>query len=334
LVKTGITSSSDLNVGWIDPLLEIQAYRCAADSGAPIRTTLFPHAPAIGDPDRLPTREEFARAHGLEDPLLNLEARTSASASKLRLGPIKLFSDGALTVRTAALREPYVDGSGMGMLLHEPEELKAFVTSADRQGWQIAIHAIGDRAIELVLDCYLTCSRERRHRIEHAMLMDDALILRFVEQKVVPVVQPEFLSRLGDAYVLGLGYERAARINPTASLQRAGLGVPFSSDCPIVPGAPLDGVRAAAGRSTRSGTILGADERISVMDGLRNYTYWAAYSTFDERNAGQIAAGMRADLAVLNCEMPVSGCDITVEHLGSLEAAATIIGGEFVHGDI
>ena len=159
------------------------------------------------------------------------------------------------------------------------------------------------------------------------MLLDEALIRRFVELQIIPVIQPEFISRLGDAYVLGLGVERASRLNPVASLQRAGLGVPFSSDCPIVPGAPLDGIRAAVRRITRSGQVLGADERISAADALRNYTYWAAHSTFDESETGTIAPGKRADLAIL------SGDPTDEEHLDSVEVAATICGGEIVYGE-
>lgn len=338
LVKAGITSASDLNLGWLDMGREIDAYGNAAyDMVAldvpPIRTTLFPHAPAMGAPRDLPNCVDF---YGLADPgrdRFTFEPVANPYHA-VRRGPMKLFADGALTVRTAALREPYVDGSGSGMLLHDPEQLRAYIVEADRQGWQVAVHAIGDRAVELVLDCYAACDNlYRRHRIEHAMLLDDALIQRFVDQQVIPVIQPEFLSRLGDAYVLGLGHERASRLNPVASLQRAGLGVPFSSDCPIVPGAPLDGIRAASRRITRNGMLLGPEERVSPMDGLRNYTYWAAYSTFDELNVGRIMPGMRADFAVLECGLPVSDAGITEEHLDSLKVAATIIGGETVYGD-
>jgi hypothetical protein len=214
------------------------------------------------------------------------------------------------------------------MLLHPPDGLRAYIVEAHRKGWQIAVHAIGDRAIELVLDCYAAAQEQEprhgaRHRIEHAMLLDAALIRRFVHQQVIPVVQPEFVARLGDAYVLGLGFERASRLNPTASLQQAGLGVPFSSDCPIVPGAPLDGIRAAARRITRSGQILGPEERIPPMDALRNYTYQAAYSAFDENETGTIEPRKRADLTVLSA-------DPTVD-LDAAEVVATIVGGEVVY---
>jgi hypothetical protein len=316
LARAGITSASDLNTGWIDLETEIAAYRTAAEEGAPVRMTLCPHAVEFGSPDQIPNRSEF-------------ELAMFPQSDMVRLGPIKLFSDGALTVRTAALRDPYVDGTGSGMLLHEPEELHAYMAVAHARGWQIATHAIGDLAVEVVLDGYEAAQTSVprtgcRHRIEHAMLVDEGLIRRFVELGVIPVVQPEFVARLGDAYILGLGRERADHLNPNTTMQRAGLPIPFSSDCPIVPGAPLDGIRAACRRTTRKGTVLGPDERISAEEGLRNYTYWAAYSTFDENETGAIAPGKRADLCVLTE-------DLTEETLDTLQVAATIVGGRVVY---
>lgn len=321
LWKKGITAASDLNTGWHCLSEEIAAYREAIDSGHDLRITLFPHAPGFGGPEDMPTRDEFARGHA---PKFH---------GNLRLGPVKLFADGALTVRTAALRNPYVDGTGFGMLLHAPDELKAYVLCAHRNGWQIAIHGIGDRAIELVLDAYLEAARcnpdvptpQRRHRIEHAMLLDEELMQRIADQSVVPVIQPEFLSRLGDAYILGLGEERAARLNPVASLTRHGICTPFSSDCPIVPGAPLDGMRAAVRRQTATGRTLGPEERIGPLEALRNYTWAAAYSTHDETVCGKLAVGMRADLAVLS-HNPTSE-----EGLAQARVEATVVAGKVVH---
>lgn len=324
LVKAGITSASDLNTGWLDLRTETECYMAAALGGASVRTTLVPHAPEFGKPGAIPEHDQFLAESGLR-------GADSMGIGCVRLGALKLFSDGALTVRTAALREPYVDGSGTGMLLHPPEELRAYVDSAHAAGWQVAIHAIGDRAIELVLDCYRDAQERNprsgaRHRIEHAMLLDDGLIRRFKAQEVIPVIQPEFITRLGDAYALGLGLERASRLNPVASLQKAGIPVPFSSDCPIVPGRPLDGIRSAVRRVTRSGARLGMDEEISAAEAIRNYTYWAAYASFDERETGTITAGLRADLAIL------SGDPTNEKQLDSVEVVATIIGGAVVYG--
>ena len=94
----------------------------------------------------------------------------------------------------------------------------------------------------------------------------------------------------------------------------------------MVPESPLDGIKAAVRRTTPSGVVLGPNERISVADALRNYTYWAAHSTFDERETGTISPGKRADFAVLTA-------DPTVD-LDAAEVAATIIGGQVVYGGL
>jgi predicted amidohydrolase YtcJ len=335
LARVGITAATDLSLSWFDTERAIAAYKQAVEEGAPVRMTIFPCATAFGRPEDAPSRNEFAAAHGLAIPPLNPPLAKGGNGG-VRLGPVKLFSDGALTTRTAALHEPFIDGSGSGMLLHEPEELQAYIVAAHRGGWQIATHAIGDRAIELVLDCYAEAStltpdpspfqgEGRRHRIEHAMLLDEGLIDRLVEQKVIPTMQPEFIARLGDAYVLGLGEERAARINPYASVLGRGIPLPFGSDCPVVPGDPLDGIRAAVRRTTPSGRALGPNERISVPFALLCYTFWSAYSTFDEREIGSIEPGKRADLAVLSA-------DSMADDLDSVRVVATLIGGEVVYG--
>ncbi len=323
LAANGITSASDMNTGCYSLADEIAAYGAVAACGGAIRTTLFPHAPCFGGPEDLPVRAEMREA----------VENAGGKPSGVRLGAMKLFADGALTVRTAALREPYVDGSGMGMLLYHEQELQEYIGAAHLLGWQVAVHAIGDAAIEAVLDAYDLAQEgsecaDRRHRIEHAMVLPQDLLRRIAYERIVPVVQPEFLSRLGDAYVLGLGHERASGINPTATLQSLRVGVPFSSDCPIVPGAPLDGIRAACLRTTRSGAVLGPDERISAFDGLQNYTHWAAYSSFDEMEVGSLTLGMRADICIVDS----AGEDWTIDHLEGARVLATMSGGEWVHG--
>lgn len=324
LLAKGITSASDLHTGWLDLETEIKAYVEASRRGAPVRMTLFPHAPAFGEPNRIPSRVDFLAEWSAEQ---SGEIRPSNGA--VRIGPLKLFSDGALTTRTAALREPFIDGTGTGMLLHSPDELDSYIFQGVAARWQMAVHAIGDRAIDLVLSCYddavsatTAIGYDGRHRIEHAMLLDAELIERIRRQKVIPVVQPEFVSRLGDAYVLGLGEERAARLNPNRTLMKAGIGVPFSSDCPVVPGAPLDGIRAAVRRQTPSGRILGPDESITAEEAIRSYTYWAAFSVFDEHETGTITPGKRADLTILSTDPR--------QDLDSVRVTATFAAGKQV----
>jgi predicted amidohydrolase YtcJ len=326
LARSGVTSAADMNVGWLDASTEVEAYRRASELGAGVRMTLFPHVPDFGPAGSLPSRRQAELDWGL---VSTFGERPGVGGT--RLGGAKLFADGALTVRTAAQRVPYIDGSGSGMLLHPPEELTAYIADAHRKGWQISVHAIGDAAVELVLDGFEAALREtplpdHRHRIEHAMVVDDQLIDRMVRLNVIPVVQPEFLSRLGDAYILAVGEERAAGINPNRTMLQQGLRVAFSSDCPIVPGAPLDGMRAAIQRTTRSGRVLGAAECVSAQQALECYTQHAAWSLCDERNTGRIAVGSRADFTVIRAACEAALCDGEVE--------ATIVGGATVYGSL
>ncbi|MGC8668526.1 MAG: amidohydrolase [Chthonomonadales bacterium] len=316
LARRGLTAASDMSVGWFHLEEEIAAYRHAADQGIPLRVTISPLAARLGSPDAIPPKSEFAASAGLED-----------DRSCLRLGPLKLFADGAITTRTAALREAFTNGA-LGILTHPPQELEDYVLNAHRNGWQLAVHAIGDRAIDLVLACFRKAQSTgtpgmRRHRIEHCMVLDEALIARIAALGVVPALQMEFLMRLGDAYVAALGAERATRLNPAASLLKASIPVAFGSDCPVVPGHPLDGIRAAVERTTASGVVLGSSERITPLDALSCYTKWSAYAAFDEANIGVLAPGRRADATVLH------GTG-TVESIAGARVIGTIFGGEFV----
>lgn len=317
LAANGVTSASDMGIGCDDTEAEVGAYRDAVAEGAPLRMTLCPEASEMGSPDAVPDRDDLAATW-------ELDQTPDGVPGSARLGALKLYADGALTTRTAALREPFVDTGDGGMLLHDPAELHAYICRGHDRGWQIATHAIGDRAIDVVLDGYERCGAgsDRRHRIEHCMLTGSDTMRRMVRLGVLAVMQPEFIAKLGDAYVLGLGEARAARLNPIASMLRQGVIVGFSSDCPVVPGAPLDGIRSAMTRTTPSGRVLGADERIGAEQALKAYTRGAAYAVFDECEVGMLAAGMRADFAILSGE---AGMPET-------EVLATVLSGQIVDG--
>ena len=318
LSSVGVTSASDMGVEQDEA--EIGAYRDAVGRGVPLRMTLSPEAASFGAPGSLPLRAELEHDWRMG----NGGGDTPGS---VRLGPLKLYADGALTTRSAALREPFTDTGTTGLLLHEPDVLRAYIRIGHDRGWQMAVHAIGDRAVEIVVraceDLPDAPARSRRHRIEHCMLLDAGLIQRIRRAGIVAVMQPEFIARLGDAYVLGLGFERAATLNPVGQLLRAGVPVAFSSDCPVVPGAPLDGIRAAVLRTTPSGAVLGAAERITAAEALIAYTSGAAYAVCDEETTGTLAGGMRADFAVLNSRP---------DEPGPTQVVATVFGGDVVYG--
>ncbi len=163
------------------------------------------------------------------------------------------------------------------------------------------------------------------------MLLWPDQIGRMTRLGILPIYQPEFLSRFGDAYLPALGESRAHRLMPYAETSAADLPLVFSSDIPVVPGHPLDGIAAAALRRTPAGRTLGARQRVTVQDGLRAYTEGAAYSVFLENDRGKIAPGQRADFVVLNSnplEVPVE------EWPERLSVQATIVGGEVVYGGV
>lgn len=316
MAEKGITAAADASTGWGDLQGEIAAYAQAVNEGAPLRVTLMILAGAL--------RRDGAWMHPQD-------VRTGSDG--VRNGIAKVFADGALTTRTAALKEPFVDTGTTGMLLHSEEELENYVMGAHRAGWQIATHAIGDRAIEMVLHLYAQAMQasprpDIRHRVEHCMLLDDALIARLRELGVVAVLQPEFVARLGDAYRYGLGEERARRLNRVASLLKAGVPVAFSSDLPVVSGAPLDGIRAAMQRQTPHGVVLGETESVDALTAIRLYTKGSAYAVHDEAHTGSLSAGKRADFVVLSRD-PAS---TPVEEWGDLRVVATVFGGSVVAG--
>ena len=250
------------------------------------------------------------------------------------VGQAKLFSDGALTTRTAWLTEPFAGTpDNFGMPLHAPEVLREYILHAHNAGWQIATHAIGDRAVDLVLSAYADAQRQNTrsrpgHRIEHAMLLDPDLIARLRRQNVWAIGQPEFLARLGDAYITALGEERAHRLSPYNTLDEHNVAQAFSSDCPVVPGAPLVGMLAAIQRKTPAGVVLNADERIPAELALYNYTAAPAYATRTERDRGTIEAGKWADFTLLTANPLWTQPD----EWERIQVDATFVGGQCLYG--
>jgi predicted amidohydrolase YtcJ len=295
MASQGITSASDAATGSgasIDA--ELSMYRAAMDSGRLAgRITLMPQVAYVAPPGS----DEI---HGPGD--FDLGGRPDW----LQIGPVKIFSDGAITTRTAALCDPYADSAdNRGILIWEPEVLENLIVRSHSAGWQIATHAIGDRAIELVLDCYEKALQaaprgDHRHRIEHCMLLPPALATRMQQLGVVPVVQPGFIGRLGDAYISALGMERASQLMPMERFDWLGITPAFSSDRPVIPGAPLKGIRSAMQRMTPSGVTLGREHAISALEGIRHYTTGSAYATRTEDRKGRLTRGMLADFTVLS----------------------------------
>ncbi len=310
----GITSSQDASSITAE---EIAAYQEARSAGQlllrtnlMIRDNLLPHLAGLG-------------------------LRSGFGDDRLRIGPIKFFSDGSLIGRTAAVTEPFLADprdDNLGLEMMPQEELDQRVWLAHSAGFQVATHAIGDRAIGMVLDAYERAlarlpRADHRHRVEHCGILRPDLIGRLRDGKFLAVSQPIFVSEYGDGFLRHLGEERLRLTYPFSTLIDAGITLVFSSDCPVSAFQPLKGIRDAVCEQTGSGAPYVPAEAISVEEALHAYTVAGAYASFEERIKGQIAPGMLADFAILAADPR----QVDPHTLAELPVTMTIVGGETIY---
>jgi predicted amidohydrolase YtcJ len=251
---------------------------------------------------------------------------TNDGSDMVETGAIKSYTDGSFGGRTARLSEPYADAPDeRGQWVVDPDELAETVAAATEAGYQFTAHAIGDEAVDAVLDAYEDASHtdpgETRHRIEHVELADDDAIHRLAESGVVASVQPNFLKWAGEdgLYEARLGPERTAATNRYRDMLDAGVHLAFGSDG--MPMDPLLGVHHAVNAPADA-------QRLTVTEALRAYTRGAAYAGFDEDRLGTVAVGNRADLVALD--------DSPWERSGEIrdvDVALTVVDGEVVYDD-
>jgi len=244
-----------------------------------------------------------------------IERRAKFSGKRLRATAVKIFADGVIETGTAALLEPYLDrGDSRGELNFEPERLAKFVTSLDREGFQVHIHAIGDRAIRVSLDAHEAAQksngrRDARHHIAHLELIEPEDIPRFRDLGVIANFQP--LWAFADPYVrkltLGpLGPKRSRWIYPIASVLRTGAIMAAGSDWPVTSLNPLEAIQVAVtrrGPTEPEGPAWIPEEKIDLAAVLAAYTINGAYLNHEEKETGSIEAGKAADLIVLDRDL-------------------------------
>jgi hypothetical protein len=249
--------------------------------------------------------------------------RSGHGSAMVRTGAIKTYTDGTFGARTAKLREPYADapdGEQDGQWVVAPDALREYVETAHDAGLQFTAHAIGDAAVEGVLDVLADSDAGgARHRVEHAELLTEDLVERFAAVGAVASVQPNFLkwARDGGLYDARLG-ERRREVMPFSDLLDAGVPLAFGSDC--MPLDPLFGVQQAV-------TAPEERQRLSVTEALRAYTHGAAYAAGEEAELGTVDPGKRADLVVLD-ESPWA---VDVDAIADIDVALTVVDGRVVH---
>jgi predicted amidohydrolase YtcJ len=259
--------------------------------------------------------------------------------ARIRLGPLKGYVDGTLGSRTAAMLAPFSDDpKNSGIPRRPPEELTKMIVERDKAGFQIALHAIGDRANRMALDGFNAAipddvPRVRtlpRHRVEHAQVVAPTDFARFRDLGVVASMQPSHAisdkrwaqDRLGEYRVLGAYSWR--------TMEAHGVRVAFGTDWPVEPISPYLGLYAAVTRQSTEGDPAGGwwpQERLPVEEAIRLYTAGSAYASFEEREKGQISAGMLADLVVHTQDL------LTIKPSEILNTGAfiTVFGGRIVY---
>lgn len=291
--------------------------------------TVFQDAWANGT---LPLRTYMMIRTPMLDALEQVGFHTGFGDDLLRVGSIKVISDGSLIGRTAAMSQPFVDSEGLGLAMFTQEELNDIVWRGHRVGWQLAIHAIGDRAITMCLDAYEAALRQlpradHRHRIEHCGVMRPDIVARMAELGVIPVGQPPFIHEFGDGFLEHLGRERCQLTYPLKTLLNAGIPVAGSSDSPVSSYRPLVGIQAAVTERTAGGASYAPAEALTVEEALRIYTRNGAYAAFDEHKKGTVTVGKYADFAVLGADPRT----VPPDEIAAIGVVATMRGGEFVH---
>lgn len=220
----------------------------------------------------------------------------------------KVYLDGALGSRGAALFDPYTDDTeNSGLILENINEVTDFIGRSNSDGYQVAIHAIGDKANHLSLNAFQNASenstRKIRNRIEHAQIVRESDITRFAELGVLPAVQPIHCVSDKDWIETRLGPKRTASAYPWSSFIKSGSVVLGGSDAPVESADPLVGMFAAStrrGPNSHPEKPFYPNQSLSVPEALKAYTSWAAAGTNDENMKGSLSAGQFADFAVLS----------------------------------
>ena len=300
---------------------------------------LFTRARAEG---RLASRVVLGLFHPRGTPVSDLDdfaaAATEFNDDRLRAGPLKLYIDDVVEPHTAALLEPYANEPGnCGATFYDPAEFADVATELDRRGFQIFVHATGDRGIRTVLDGFAAARkangpRDSRHQIVHVECLHPDDVARFAELGVVACMQP----RHGAPDVAGPGKDWAEAIGPDRSrhawafrsLHDAGAVLAFSSDWTVAEMDPLQHLYTAVTRRGRDGAGPWIPEQaLPLADAIHAYTMGSAWANFCEHNRGSITPGKYADLVAISDDLFA----LPPEAIKEATVDLTVVDGKIVH---
>jgi predicted amidohydrolase YtcJ len=303
-------------VGAHDPLVDgltLRTYHQGADTG------------------RFPFRLYAYPLNLFAEPLISAGIGRGFGSEWVKIGAIKIFLDGGMSSRTAAVSEPYVVGDGgTGILFYDQEGIDREIRKFDGAGYQISVHAQGDRALEMLLKAFegaMEKGNPLRHHMVHAGNLTPAQIDRVEALGLCIASQANFFSLLGDGFIEAYGPTRSQKLYPFGTLLKRGIRLALSSDCPVAEPNPLIGVRDAVCRKTAQGQEIGPHERITVEQALSLYTREAAYFSFEEKERGTLKEGKVADLVVLDRD-PTT---LDPGEIPNCQIKMTVVGGKVVY---
>lgn len=278
----------------------------------------------------LPIRIRVMAHVSMMDRLIDRGMPFGSGTDYLKIGAVKVFMDGSMGARTAALREPYSDSppssggdrGGRGQLFRNERDLAQILEHIQEKGFQAAIHAIGDKAVECALKGIEIAGGGEtgnpwRHRIEHASQMAEDLVRVMARLNVIACVQPQFV--ITDFWTHErVGRERYRWSYPFKTMREAGITLAMGSDCPVE---RLDTVELIARAVNREPTSL--TERLSVEEVLRGYSWGSAFAGFDEARLGSLEIGKFADFAILDDDP----FEAAPDRIGALSVQGAVVGG-------
>ena len=309
LLSAGITSVGDAMIG-PQELRDLQLAREADALGVRVNALItWPHLDTLG----------------------KLGIRSGFGDEWLRIGGVKVFVDGAIAGRSCAVAEPFEGTEDDGILTMDHESFREVAERATACGMRLAIHANGERAIELVLDVLesLPASNDApRHRIEHCSIVTPSILRRIAALKIIVVPFASYPSYHGDKLMEWYGHRRARRMFAHRWFLDEGILVAGSSDFPCGPFEPLVGIQSCVTRMTGSGAPFGTEQRISLREAIGLYSVGSAAASGEGGTKGQLSPGYLADFVVLGGDL----LDVPPEDLGLVKVLATWVGGQERYG--
>ncbi len=266
----------------------------------------------------------------------DVEKRYPKEGDWIRFGYLKAFSDGSMGSGTALMFEPYDDNpSTSGLAMWPYDELEKMVLTADKMGFQIGIHAIGDKANNWVLNIYekaveVNGRRDSRHRIEHSQTLRQSDIPRFSQLAVIPSMQPTHCISDKRFCEKRIGRERAIGAYAWQSLIDAGSILAFGTDYQVEPLNPMEGLYAAVTRKDRlgeEGEGWFPEQKITMEEAIKYYTLGSAYAQFMDNRKGMIKKGYLADIVIVDKDL----LTIPESKIMKTKVDYTIVGGKVVY---